>query len=142
MEVDLSAASTEPDMEVEPVVPPIICEEEGEENIATNLRAGFKKRQCKHLFEFIMVVPPSTKKPCIEILYLKPVLAIAPAPKPLAATPSINSPSGNGIFLTEGAAHLRLKGPFTGLAQLSNDSIECVAFVPPYPQAPRAPIRE
>lgn len=136
------AASTEPDTEVEPVVPPVICEEEGEENMATNLRAGFKKRQCKCLSKSITVVSPSTKKPCIEILCPKPVLAIAPTLKPLTATLGINSLSGEGIFSTEGVTHPRPKGPFTGLAQLSNDSIECVASVLPRPQAPRAPNRE
>lgn len=137
----MSTASTKPNTKVEPVVPPIIYEEEGEENMATNLRAGFKKRQCKCLSESITVFPP-TKKPCINILCPKPVLAIAPALKPLIATLGINSLSGEGIFSTEGFAHPRPKGPFTSLAQLSNDSIECVASVLPCPQAPRAPNRE
>lgn len=129
-------------MKVELVVPPIICEEKEDENMATNLRAGFKKRQCKCLSKSIMVVIPSTKKLCIEILCPKLVLAIAPAPEPSVATLGINSPSGEGVFSTEGAAHPRSKGPFTDLAQLSNDSIECVAFVSPHRQAPRALDRE
>lgn len=135
----MSVASTESDTKVEPVVPPIIYEEEGEENMATNLRVRFKKRQCKCLFESITVGPPSTKKPYIDILCPKPISAIAPPPEPSAVTAGINSLSNKGIFSTEGAAHPGPKRPSTSLAQLSNDSIECMAYVPPHPQVPCAP---
>lgn len=120
-------------MEIELIVPPIICEEEREENMATNLRVEFKKRQCKYLSESIMVVPSSTKKPYIEILCSKPISTIAPTPEPSVATAGINSPSGEEIFSMEGAARPGLEGPSTGLAQLSNDSIEFVDFVLPCP---------
>lgn len=124
------------------MVPSIICEEEGEENMATNLRVGLKKRQCKRLSESITVVPPSTKKPYIEILYPKPVSAIAPPPEPLVVTVGLKSSSSKGIFSNEGAAHPGPKRSSTSLAQLGNDSIECVASVTPCPQVPRTPSQE
>lgn len=67
--IDLSFTRTEPEMEVEPVVPPIIYEEEGNENMAANLRVGFKERQRKRLFESITIISPHAKKPYMKILY-------------------------------------------------------------------------
>lgn len=57
-------------------MPPIIYEEEGEENMATNLRVGLKKMQCKCLSESIMVGHLFAKKPYINILCPKPISAI------------------------------------------------------------------
>lgn len=34
---------TEPEIEVEPIVPRIICEDEEEEDMVANLRVGFKE---------------------------------------------------------------------------------------------------
>lgn len=44
------------------LVLPIICKEEEEEEMATNLRARFYERQCKCLFESIAINPFSSKK--------------------------------------------------------------------------------
>lgn len=140
--VDLSFGNTEQEAEVDLVVLPIVYEEEGKEDMVANLRAESNKRQCKHLSESITIIPPPTKKPCPKILYLKPILAIAPAPEPLAAAVGSNPPLGRRLLLTNGAAHLELGRPFTGPEQLSDDSVECVAFVPPCPYAPCAPSRE
>lgn len=51
------------------MVPPIIYEEEGNKNMAANLRAEFKERQRKHLFESITIISPHVKKPYMKILY-------------------------------------------------------------------------
>ena len=48
------------------MVPRIIHEPDGEEDMATNLKTGFKERQRKHLSESIAVATPSAKKPCME----------------------------------------------------------------------------
>ena len=94
--------------------------------MVANLRADFKKRQCKRLFESIMVVFPPTKKPCMEILCLVLVLAIALAPVGTSHVPDGRSSVGKD-------ACLELGGPSTGLTQLNDDSVECVAFIPPRP---------
>lgn len=88
--VDLSAASTESETRVEPVVPPIAYEEEEEEDMVANLRAAFKERQRKHLSESITVIPLSSRRPCSEILYPWPILAITPVPAPSAAAAGSN----------------------------------------------------
>ncbi|RVW31366.1 hypothetical protein CK203_114187 [Vitis vinifera] len=98
----------------------------GDEDMVANLRADFKKRQCKRLFESIMVVFPPTKKPCMEILCLVLVLAIALAPVGTSHVPDGRSSVGKD-------ACLELGGPSTGLTQLNDDSVECVAFIPPRP---------
>ncbi|RVW25247.1 hypothetical protein CK203_108206 [Vitis vinifera] len=67
---------------------------------------------------------------------------------PILAIPSVPKPSVDGV----GPSHVPTVRPFTGknaclelgepsigLAQLSDDSVECVAFVPPCPKTPRAP---
>lgn len=46
------------------------------------------------------------------------------------------------MFSTEEAIHPRPEGPSIGPAQLDDDSVKCVAFVPSCSQAPRAPNRE
>ncbi|KAL6342545.1 hypothetical protein AAG906_012397 [Vitis piasezkii] len=54
------------DTKVELVVPRIIHEPEGEDDMATNLRAGFRERQRKCLSEYIAVATPPTKRSCTE----------------------------------------------------------------------------
>ncbi|RVW53625.1 hypothetical protein CK203_068990 [Vitis vinifera] len=110
---DSSTAATEPETEVEPMVPRIICEPKGEEDMAKNLKFGFKERQRKWLFESITVAPPPARNPtqsCVLVARLS---------------------------TGKNARHERV-GPSTGSALVSNDSIECVAYVPPRPQASRA----
>lgn len=90
MEVELSTSSIESEVEVELMVPPIICKEEEEEDMTTNLRVEYKERQHKRLSKSITIVPPPTKKPCMEILGLKPVSAIASTLEPSAAAAAGN----------------------------------------------------
>lgn len=127
--VELSTASTEPEAKIKLVVSPIICENEGNEDMIANLRAGFRERQCKRMSESVMIVPPA-KKPCIEVLCLELVSVIALAPEPSAAAigtkPALNRrPSSVGA-----TSHPELEGPSTSPTLLNDDSIECVAFVP------------
>lgn len=58
--------------------------------MVVNLRAGFEERQCKRLSESNTIVPPPTKKPYMEILYMTLVLAIAPTSKPSGAVADVN----------------------------------------------------
>ncbi|KAL6340253.1 hypothetical protein AAG906_040689 [Vitis piasezkii] len=123
---DSSTAGTEPETEVEPMVPRIICEPKGEEDMAKNLKFGFKERQRKWLSESITVAPPPAKKSYTEVLCPAPVSTI-PSTCVLVARLSAG----------KDARHERV-GPSTGSTPISNDSIECVAYVPPRPQASRA----
>ncbi|RVW28597.1 hypothetical protein CK203_100868 [Vitis vinifera] len=128
--VDLSTTSTEPKVEVEPVVPPINYKEEREEDMVANLRVGFKERQHKRLFESITVISFPSKIPCPEILCPEPVLAIA-----LALVPSTTTTGSN--LLVEEAARLALERPSSDLAHLNDDSVEFVASIPSHPLASR-----
>ncbi|KAL6339489.1 hypothetical protein AAG906_033028 [Vitis piasezkii] len=53
---------TDPETEIELVMPCIIYEVEEKEDMVANLRAGFKERQHKCLSESIAVAPPSANK--------------------------------------------------------------------------------
>lgn len=139
--IDLSFVGTEPETKVKLVVPRIIYKKEGEKDMVANLRADFNERQCKCLSESITVIPPPVKKPYTEILCLKPVSVIAPTLEPSVVVVGINHVSNGRPSSTERVVRPKLGGPFTSLAQLSDDSVECVASVPPCPQAPRAPSR-
>lgn len=61
----------------------IIYEEEEEEDIATNLRVGFKERQRKRLSESITVNPAPFKKPYSEPICMDPISALTSMPVPL-----------------------------------------------------------
>ena len=68
--------------EIEPMMPCIIYEVEKEEDMAANLRASFKERQHKRLFESIAVAPPSAKKSCTDVPRSEPILKIQQMLKP------------------------------------------------------------
>lgn len=65
-----------PNWELELVVPCIILEskEEGETQMATNLRVDFKERQRKRLFEALSTLLPPAKKTRPEVSRDEPVL--------------------------------------------------------------------
>lgn len=73
---------TDPETEIEPVMPCIIYEVEEKEDMVANLRAGFKERQHKCLSESIAVTPPSAKKSCTEVPRSEPIPNIPSTPKP------------------------------------------------------------
>ena len=74
------------------LVPPIICGEKEEEEMATNLRTEFHERQRKCLSEFIIIGLSSSNKarlatssdspPKPTLLTLTTVVALGPAEKP------------------------------------------------------------
>lgn len=136
--VDTPSIGIEPETEVEPVMPRIICEVEKEEDMAANLRVGFKERQCKRLSKSIAITHFPTKKSFAEVPCSTPVSDILPAPKPLAnaAGPSCVStmrlPVGKD-------AHSERGGASTSLAPPNDDPIERVASVPTSAQTPHAP---
>lgn len=69
------------------------------------------------------------------IICPEPILAIASVPVPSAATTSINPP-------IEEVLYPKPRRPSFSSAQLDDDFVECVAFVPPRPQVSRAPSRD
>lgn len=123
-----SVANTELKTGVELVVPPIACEEKEEEDMATNLRVGFKERQHKCLSESIMVNPTPFKRTCPEPIYLEPVSALTLVLVPSTTAVGIISGPNERLPSVEGTAHHEPRRPSLGLDHLSDESIECVAF--------------
>ena len=121
------------------MVSPIVCEEE---NMATNLRAGFQERQCKRLSESIMVNFVPSKRLCPEPIYLKPISALAsvPAPSTIAAgtipDPDERLPSIGGTTYHEPMR------PFPGLDHLNAESIKCLVSFPSCPKSSYIPSRK
>ncbi|KAJ9687239.1 hypothetical protein PVL29_015916 [Vitis rotundifolia] len=83
--IDSPSIKDNPDRELEPVVPYIILkpkEEEEEEAIASNLRAGFKERQRKHLSKSLPTASPPAKRTYTEgpheVLVLNTLLTLMP----------------------------------------------------------------
>lgn len=60
--IDSPFVEAEPEMEVKPIMPCIICESKRKEDMTVNLRVGFKERQHKCLSKSIIVAPPLTKR--------------------------------------------------------------------------------
>lgn len=58
------------------MVPCIILEleEEEEEEMTPNLRAGFKERQCKRLFEALLTALPPVKRMRLEVSHEESIL--------------------------------------------------------------------
>lgn len=68
------------DQEPKPIVTFIDLEPEEEEeaeDMALNLRVGFKERQCKCLFEALPTIPPPVKKIRLEAPRVEPVLDVS-----------------------------------------------------------------
>ena len=57
---------------------PIICDEEKEEDMDSNLRAEFHERQCKHLSESIAVNPTPSKKACSKPASAPTLMSVPP----------------------------------------------------------------
>lgn len=53
-------------LELEPIALRVVNESDKEKNMLTNLRASFKERHRKRLHEAINVVPPLSKRACLE----------------------------------------------------------------------------
>lgn len=123
------------------MIPLIIYEEERKEDMAADLRVGFKERQCKHLSESITIIHLPIKKPYTKILCPVPISTIAPILETSTAATGISHVPDKKLSVGK-YAHSKLGGPFTSPAQLSDGFVECVASVPPHPQAPLASSRE
>lgn len=68
--------------ESEPVIPNILYEAEAEKKMVANLRASFRDRQHKRLFEPIEVVAPPTKRSYPEEVHEEPIIDALPIPVP------------------------------------------------------------
>lgn len=82
------------------VVPPIAYEEE-KEDMAVNLRVGFKERQHKRLSKSITITLPPSKRPCPKILYSELVLTFALVIEPSTVAAGSNSTPDERLFSTK-----------------------------------------
>lgn len=124
---NLSSAGTKQEMEVEPMVPRIICEAKKEEKMTTDVRVGFKERQSKHLSESITFAPPPTKKSCPKVSRLTLISNIPSVPNPSTDVEGPNCASAARPLVGKNA-HPERGGTSTGSVPPSNDPVECVAF--------------
>ncbi|KAL6336986.1 hypothetical protein AAG906_036300 [Vitis piasezkii] len=113
--------SIELEIRVERVVSPVVCEEE---DMATNLRAGFQERQCKRLSESIMVNSVPSKRLCLEPICPKPISALAPVPAPSTIAAGT------------------IPDPDERLPSIEDTSIECLVSFPSCPKSSYIPRRE
>lgn len=77
---DSGARPSEP--EPEPITLNVINEPKMEDDMATDLRAGFKERHCKHFHKAIEVAAPPTKRACLEGVQEEPMRNVLPGPMP------------------------------------------------------------
>ena len=135
---DSPSAGIEPETEVEPMVPCIICEAKKEEDMAANLRVDFKERQHKCLSESILVAPLTANKSYVEVPRTTPISDIPPTPKPSFdairpnRVPTARPPIGKD-------ARPELNRASTGPAPPNSDFVELTTLVLLHLQAPRAP---
>lgn len=122
------------------MVPPIIYEEEEEEDMAA--RAGFKDNQHKCLFESIMVNPTSSKRPYPEPICSEPVLTLAQVLTPLTTTVGIILELDKRLPSVKGISYHESRSPSSSPDHLSNKSVECVASFPFHPNSSHIPSRE
>lgn len=118
-------------------MPCIIYELKGKEDMAANLRVGFKERQHKCLFEAITVAPPPTKRSYTE----EPRVASDPN-TPLAPMPLTDGvgPSSAPVARPSARkdAHHEQVELFTSPPSASKDFDEKEASTPSHPPVPRA----
>lgn len=117
----------------------IVYEEEENEDIAINLRVGFKDRQRKRLSESITVNPAPFKKPCSEPICMDPISALTLMPVPLTTIGGIIPYSDEMFPSTQGTAHHEPRKPFHSLNHLSNESVECVGSFLSHPNFSHVP---
>ena len=87
------------------MVPPIAYEEE-KEDMAANLRVGFKERQHKCLSKSITIILPPSKRHYLKILCSELVLTFALVIEPLAVAVGTNPTPDERLFSTEEVVHL------------------------------------
>lgn len=127
--VDTPFVGIEMETEVEPMMPCIICEADKEEDMAVNLRVGFKERQRKRLSKSIVITHFPTKKSCAEVPCSTPVLDILSAPKP--STNAVGPSCVLTMRLPVGKdAHSERGGASTSPTPPNDDLVEHMASVP------------
>lgn len=77
---DSGARPSEP--EPEPITLNVINKPKMEDNMATDLRAGFKERHHKHFHKAIEVAAPPTKRACLKGVQEEPMRDVIPGPMP------------------------------------------------------------
>lgn len=127
--VDTPSVGIEPETEVEPVMPRIICEVKKEEDMAMNLRAGFKERQRKRLSKSTAITHFPTKKSWAEVPCSTPVLDILTVPKPSANAVGPNCVSTMRLSIGK-HAHSERGGASTSPAPPNDDLVDRVASIP------------
>lgn len=136
--IDSSFVRAEPKREVEPIVPRIIYEPKGEEDIVANLRSGFKERQRKRLFESIAVSPSTVKGSCMEEPRVAPISDTPLAPMPFTNAAEPSSTSNARPFARKNAHHKQV-GPSIGLTSTSEGLNEKEVSTHSHPPTPHAP---
>lgn len=127
--VDTPSIGIEPETEIEPMMPCIIYEAGEEEDMAVNLRAGFKERQRKRLSKSIAITLFPTKKSCLEVPCSSPISNILPMPKPSTNAVGPSCVSTMRLPIRKDA-HSKWGGASTSPVPPNDDPVECVAFVP------------
>ncbi|KAJ9701243.1 hypothetical protein PVL29_006546 [Vitis rotundifolia] len=114
---------------VNQLVPPIICEEEEEEEMTFNLRPGFRERQCKPLSKSIVIDPSSLKKasPALNPDFLSKLTPSTP-------TTAVTSSLDEKPFSIGNISYHKMRKPFVVSGNISEDSFECSNSFPFHPK--------
>ena len=108
--------SNEVEVGVNQLVPPIICEEEKEEEMTSNLRFGFRERQCMRLSKYIVIDPFFSKK-------ARPTPGLDSPSKltPLTSTTVVALGSDEKPFSIGDISYHEMRKPFFVLGNISED---------------------
>ena len=117
-----SSSSDEPETRVNRIVPHIIYKEEEEQNMDSNLRAGFREKKRRRSSESIVVNYIPFKKAC-------PKLALAPLPMPISlATALVVTPNSDEKSPSiDDISYHEMRKPFVVPENLNKESFECMA---------------
>lgn len=110
--------------------------------MASNLRVGFQERQHKCLFESIVVNHSPSKRACLELARLEPVLAFAPVSAPLTIVAEITPEPDEKLPSSNDIAHHKPMRPSIGPDHFSEESFEHMTYSPSHPKASYVPSRK
>ena len=132
-----SSSSDELATRVGRIVPLIICKEEEEKNMDSNLRAGFREKEHKCSSESIVVNYIPSKK-----AYPKPVLAPLPMPISLATALVVTPNSDEKPPSTDDISYHEMRKPFVVPENLNKESFECMTSSPLHSKLAYVPNQE
>ena len=106
------------------MVPLIVCEEEEEGDMASNLRAGFQERQRKCLFESIVFNHSPSKRACLEPACPEPISVLAPVLVLLTIAADITPEPDEKLPSADDIAHHELRRHSIDLDHFSKELFE------------------